>query len=27
VTTIAPKTVLEFWQDCRAPRRELYDFR
>jgi 4-hydroxyacetophenone monooxygenase len=27
VTTIAPKTVLEFWQDCRGPRRELYEFR
>jgi 4-hydroxyacetophenone monooxygenase len=26
VTTIAPKTVLEFWQDCRAPRDDAYTF-
>ena len=26
VTTIAPKTVLEFWTDCRSPAREAYAF-
>jgi 4-hydroxyacetophenone monooxygenase len=26
VTTIAPKTVLEFWQDCRAPKLDAYTF-
>jgi 4-hydroxyacetophenone monooxygenase len=26
VTTIAPKTVLDFWQDCRAPKRAAYTF-
>jgi 4-hydroxyacetophenone monooxygenase len=26
VTTIAPKTVLEFWQDCRGPKLEAYTF-
>ena len=27
VTTIAPKSILEFWQDCRRPDPAAYTFR
>jgi len=27
VTTIAPKSILRFWQDCRAPDPDAYSYR